>query len=550
MTLLARLRRLAARLSIRLLAFNLLLVFVPAAGVLYLDVYERQLLSSLEAAMVQQGRVLAAALGAAGVSAAGGLDPAVANAVLSGLEQRQTARLRVLDREGWVIADSSQLGPRLPTPTPTPSWYDAVGLRGATARNAASRSTIEERAREPRENPVYRLGSAIYGLYRRAFGPPEAPLSVVEPFPADRPLRIAPVEQALAGRYGAETLISREQRSVTLYSAIPVRSGERVVGAVLVSASTLRALTDLYEVRLAVFRVVLASLVVAVLLSLFTGATIVRPLHRLRAEAAALLDRRGRLRGTFGGSRRADEIGDLARALEELSRRVGEHLAFVEAFAGDVSHELKNPLASIRNAAEMLEEGADPAERAGLLAIVQREVARLERLLEEVREMARLDAQVEEEPRPRVQLDELLPALVSGVRRRAPAGVGLELLPGDAGLAVSASPDRLAQVVENLLDNALSFAPAGTAVTVRAARDGGRALVVVEDGGPGVPPQHLERVFSRFFTYRPAGSAAGRSHSGLGLAIVKAIVEAYGGSVSVANRAGGGARFTVALPLA
>jgi two-component system sensor histidine kinase ChvG len=373
---------------------------------------------------------------------------------------------------------------------------------------------------------------------------------MVEPFPAGAPLRIAPVEQALAGRYGAETLISREQRSVTLYSAIPVRSGARVVGAVLVSASTLRALTDLYEVRLAVFRVVLASLLVAVLLSLFTGATIVRPLHRLRTEAAALLDRRGRLRGTFGGSHRADEIGDLARALEELSRRMGEHLAFVESFAGDVSHELKNPLASIRNAAEMLEESADPAERGELLAIVQREVARLERLLEEVREMARLDAQVEEEARPRVSLDELLPALVAGVRRRAPPGVGLELLPGDGGLAVSASPERLAQVVENLLDNALSLAPAGTAVTVRATRDGARALVEVEDGGPGIPPQHLERVFSRFFTYRPGAAAGGRGHSGLGLAIVKAIVEAYGGSVGAANRPAGGARFTVALPLA
>jgi two-component system, OmpR family, sensor histidine kinase ChvG len=276
----------------------------------------------------------------------------------------------------------------------------------------------------------------------------------------------------------------------------------------------------------------------------------VRPLHRLRAEAAELVDRRGRLRGTFRGSRRADEIGDLTRALEELSRRTAEHLAFVEAFAGDVSHELKNPLASIRSAAEMLEQVEDPAERRALLDLAQREVARLEHLLKEVREMARLDSRVEEGPPPVVHLEQWLPTLVEGVRRRAPAGVRLEIEAGGEPVAVAVSPERLAQVLENLLDNALSFAPRGSAVTVSLARNGTRALVAVADEGPGVPPQHLGKVFGRFFTYRPAGTGDGRPHTGLGLAIVKAIVEAHGGTVAVANRPQGGATFEVALPLA
>jgi two-component system sensor histidine kinase ChvG len=535
MRLLSRLRRLGARISIRLLAFNLLLVFVPAAGILYLDVYEDQLLDALEDSMVQQGRILAAALGAAGLSAQGGIDPAAANAVLASLEQRQRARLRVLDRQGWVIADSSQLGPRL-----------------APVEGEAAYATVE-----PRGSALYKLGSGLYGLYQRVLAPPEAPLSVVEPFPSDRPLNIAPVRQALAGRYGADTLISPGQRSVTLYSAIPVRAtagagrGSEVVGAVLVSASTLRLLTDLYHVRTAIFRVVLASIAVAVLLTLVTSTTIVRPLHRLRAEAAALVDGRGRLRGTFGGSRRDDEIGDLTRALEELSRRMAEHLAFVEAFAGDVSHELKNPLASIRGAAEMLEQVEEPEERRAMLELVQREVARLEHLLKEVREMARLDARVDGGERPVVRLEQWLPVLVDGVRRRAPAGVRLEVVvPGGGPTPVAASPERLAQVVENLLDNAMSYAPAGSAVTVRLARNGTRALLAVSDEGPGVPRQHLEKVFGRFFTYRPAGTGDGRPHTGLGLAIVKAIVEAHGGTVAVANRPGGGAVFEVALPMA
>jgi two-component system, OmpR family, sensor histidine kinase ChvG len=295
---------------------------------------------------------------------------------------------------------------------------------------------------------------------------------------------------------------------------------------------------------------------VAVLLTIITSTTIVRPLQRLRGEALALIDGRGRLRfdrkegGTFGGSRRTDEIGDLARALELLSRRLAEHIAFVEAFAGDVSHELKNPLASIRSAAEMLEEVEEPEQRRELLDLVQREVARLEHLLKEVREMARLDAQVDGEARPTVQLEALLPSLVEGARRRVPAGVAIELELDDRPVPVRAAPERLAQVVENLLDNATSFAPAGTAVSVRLVRGATRARLYVRDRGPGIPEQHLQKVWSRFFSYRPPGIADGKPHTGLGLAIVKAIVEGYGGSVSAMNRDDGGAEFEVTLPLA
>jgi two-component system sensor histidine kinase ChvG len=485
--------------------------------------------------MVQQGRILAAALGDRGP-----IDALRATMILQRLERRLNARLRVVDREGWVIADSSAIGPRLPD--------EALA-------ETASGSPEASPADASRRNVLYRLGSGIYNLYRRVLGAPEG-TPAVEPFPADKPLDIEPVRRALSGKYGALTLISPGQRSVTLYSAIPVRSGRQVVGAVLVSGTTLRILGDLYQVRLAVFQVVLASMLAAVLLTVVASTTIVRPLGRLRSEALALIDGRGRLRGTFGGSQRTDEIGDLARALEELSRRLVEHLAFVEAFAGDVSHELKNPLASIRGAAEMLEESKDPAERRQLLDLVQREVARLEHLLKEVREMARLDAQVEGEARPTVELEALLPALVEGVRRRAPAGVAVELelahstIAGPRGLTVRAAPERLAQVVENLLDNALSFAPEGSAVTVRLERAGPRARLSVRDRGPGIPDSHLDRVWSRFFSYRPAGAGDGKPHTGLGLAIVKAIVEGYGGTVSAANAADGGAVFEVTLPLA
>lgn len=521
---LGRLRRATASISIRLAAFNILLVFLPAAGFLYLDTYEEQLLQAQERSMVQQGRLLAAAL-----SGRDELAAAEAARVLAELGQRTTARLRVFDADGEVIADSSRLGPRRAPDEPAPPVGSSV-----------------------RTNLLYRLGAAAFGLLNRLLGRVEPDSSGYEsgpelsPPPAD-----LGVEAALAGRYGAAVRRSPGQRSITLYSAIPVTGGGRVVGAVQVSQSTLHLLRDLYQVRLAIFQAFLASVLVAVVLSLFVSGTIARPLKRLYRETNELLDRRGRLRGRFTGSKRMDEIGDLARALAEQSRRLGDHVGFIESFAADVSHEFKNPLASIRTATEMLAESESPADRRRFQLMVEAEVARLQKLLSAVREITRIDAQIDAEAPLRVDLGALLAGLVEGFQAR---GAGRDVrcafeAPAEP-LAVLASPDRLAQACENVLDNALSFAPPGSTVEVSVARQGTEAVVRIADQGPGIPPEHLDRVFDRFFSYRPGNPAARRDHAGLGLAIVKAIVEAYGGEVAAANAGEGGAAFTIRLPLA
>lgn len=595
-----RLARLLSRISIRLLAFNVLLVFLPAAGLLTLDTYERQLLAAQERSLVQQGRLLAAAL-----SGRGDLDAGEARRVLVQLNRRLDARLRVADRDGRLLADSSALGPRREA-----AGDDAAAPTTPTSSTAQTPPPPTPAPGDLRASLLYRLGSGLNRLYRAVRPAPELPAAETGLYDAGGDGRLAgpAVRQALAGRYGADLRVSAaagataNARAVTtLYSAIPVTGGEGgeggdtgvggvvgaggiggiggddrgVVGAVLVSQSTGRTLDALQEVRLAIFRVFLLSVGAAVVLSLVTATTIARPLRRLRDRAAAILDRRGRLTGRFPPSRKLDEIGDLARALEELTRRLEERMRATEAFAADVSHEFRNPLASIRTAAELLAETGEPADQRRFRAMILREVARLESLLSGVREIALIDAGMSGEPSRPVALNELLTAVVEGFRLRqgGEAGnargageVAIDLALPAATLAVHASADRISQVVENLLDNAVGFSHAAHAahaadtagatdpprVVVELAREDGAAVVAVSDRGPGIPAEHRARIFDRFFTWRAAaGGDGGRrgEHTGLGLAIAKAIVESYGGSIRAADRPGGGARFEVRLPL-
>ncbi len=524
-----RLLRFLSRIWIRLLAFNVLLVFLPAAGLFYLASYEEELLSSQEDAMAQEGRLLAATLSTT-EQGPEGKDPALdgdrAREILLQLNRRSASRLRVLDTAGNVVADTVHRGPR--------------------RRPGADRESSAEPAL--RDSRVYRLGRWLYRLPETLLRRPESSREeLLDTDPAEL-LQRREIIRALEGEYGAASRPTPGQRSLTLHSALPIERGGEVVGVVLVSRSTLRLLRSLYTMRLKIFRIVLASVGAAVILSALVATTIAGPLRRLRQQAHEILDRRGRLKGRFRGSGKLDEIGDLARALEELTRRLQEHIAFIEAFASDVSHEFKNPLASIRSAAETAAEATDPADQKHFLEMIQRQVARMEHLLSAARDLTHLDAQLEQEARVPVEVRGLLKDLVEGYRLRGLDGIRFAAQLGHRDLFVSASPERLAQVFENLLDNAVSYSPAEGEVRLRLEGSHHRAVIEVEDDGPGVHAEHLERIFTRFFSYRPEGSASGEHH-GLGLAVVKAIVDGYGGKATAANLPRGGASFRIELPL-
>jgi two-component system sensor histidine kinase ChvG len=474
-----------SRITVRLLTFNVLIVFLPVAALLYLDTYEQQLLRALEHALIQQGRILASALA--------GQNPLQADSaqkLLQQLEQRHEARLRILNPQGRLLADSSRLGPHRDEVT-------------EAEQNAEDVVPAEQRL-------LYRIATYPVRLSRRLFRPPEPPLESAG-FYINTSILLGPeIQEALEGRYGAMTRIS---------TGGPV----------------------------------------AIALSLLASTTIAAPVRKLCRQAREILDHQGRLRGHIRFNRRRDEIGDLSRSLEEMTRKLQGHIEFVESFASDISHEFKNPLASIRSAGEMIARTKSGQDRDRFLALIQKEVARMQHLLGAVREISLLDAQLEEEERASVEVGQILKRVVEAHGLRGGSTVRVTISQNTGPITVSMAPERLVQVLENLLENALSFSPPDGEVRIDLCRDRGQGMIGFEDDGPGIPEQHLEKIFDRFFSFRPAEESSGSAsskprHLGLGLAIVKAIVEGYSGSVKAENRAVicarlRGSRFEVRLPV-
>jgi two-component system sensor histidine kinase ChvG len=252
---------------------------------------------------------------------------------------------------------------------------------------------------------------------------------------------------------------------------------------------------------------------------------------------------------------RHDEIGDLSGALRDLTAALARRIGDIENFAADVAHELKNPLTSLRSAVETVERVQDPAARQKLMLIIRDDVDRMTRLISDISNASRLDAELgraELEPidltKKLVQLEDYyrLNALKTGSRERVVARISSEPM---HTLGVKS---RLVQVFQNLIDNALSFSPPDKEVTVSTARSGRRIQVIVEDNGPGIPDNKLEAIFDRFYSERPKDEKFG-THSGLGLSISKQIVEAHRGRIWAENRRDNegrviGARFVVQLP--
>jgi two-component system sensor histidine kinase ChvG len=529
--------RFFSRISVQVFIFNVMLVFLPAAAFLYLDIFEKQLLTSLEESLAGQGRTIAAALRFQDHSLAYS-----ARTLLENMGREHLSRIRIIDTSGILLADSATI-------TIDTSGDDTKQISNTEV--AATGTGADLAAKDPEQDFLYKLAVVPVRWFRKYFGTPGTSLGTGEYYNNATVYNGIEIKEALAGRYGAVTRISSGgQISVNLYSAVPIFSGEDVIGVVLVSQSTYRILRNLYDLRLEILKIFLISLVLCVLISIWYYIKISRPLMLLNKWSRTIIDQRGHISGMIQFWNRGDEIGTLQRALSDLTKRLSDHINYVESFAQDMAHELKNPLASIRSAAELAYEVDDKAKRNEFLDMVQKEVLRLERLINGVREISSLDAKLSVEGAGPVWISTFIKEWVD---RQTPvvqdngAVFNLEISPGVLGTEVHIQSDRLSQVMDNLLDNALSFSPPGSVIFIRINAVHKTVEIEFEDQGPGVLPENRDRIFNRFFSWRDAKSKG--QHNGLGLSIVRTILRNAGGDILLKETGRQGACFLIKLPL-
>ena len=362
------------------------------------------------------------------------------------------------------------------------------------------------------------------------------------------------VLQALEGETGSAQRRTADGR-IMVTVALPVQRFKKVLGALLLSASGEDIEAGVREVRLAILQVFVLAFAITVMLSVYLAATIARPVRRL-AEVADIV-RRGPTRRVAipDFTSRRDEIGDLSGALGDMTAALYDRIEAIEAFAADVAHEVRNPITSIRSAVELLAQGGDLQRQEKLTAIIQEDVARLDRLIGDIADASRVDAELARAEVEPVDLVQLIRTLV-GIQRETGSRESPNIVVdagSEASLVVDGIEGRLGQVMRNLLANAVTFSPPGGLIRIRVSRENDRARITVEDDGPGIPEDMREAIFERFYTERPEGEAFG-VHSGLGLSISRQIVVAHGGGIRAENRRNedgdvAGARFIVELPL-
>jgi two-component system sensor histidine kinase ChvG len=370
------------------------------------------------------------------------------------------------------------------------------------------------------------------------------------------------VVAALAG--ATNSIVRINQRGEVIVSvATPVQRFHAVRGVLLLQTQGADIEQMVEAERIAILKVFLVAALVMTVLSMLLARTIAGPVGRL-ADAAKRVRRRVRSRIEIPDfTKRRDEIGDLSGALRDMTDVLYSRIEAIESFAADVAHELKNPLTSLRSAIETipLAKNRDSQER--LFAVIQHDVKRLDRLISDISDASRLDAELQRQESAPVDLHTLLGTVVSIANQvRSDDGVQVALAfegGGPKAFVVPGHDSRIGQVIDNLIANARSFSSPGGSVRVTARRLKDMVEITVDDDGPGIRPDAFEKIFERFYTDRPHQGFG--NNSGLGLSISKQIIDAHGGKIWAENRYGVpthdgaerlvlGARFIVQLPAA
>jgi two-component system sensor histidine kinase ChvG len=496
-------------LTARILAVNIFAVAALAGGIFYLDNYRSNLVQSRQIEDANRIALLA--------MTAGKIDMAERESVLLEFAKQKKSRIRVYRRSGEKLTDSFSLQ--------EPQY------------------ALRDPATEKWQRHVARFLDRVID---RIVGAPEL-TSYTEP---DRDTLTQWPEMAKAIETGEA--ISRVRfapdRTLMISATAPVRGTDMV----LLSTRNARTITaTVRDQRLALGIIFISVLIVSILLSLFLARTIVRPLQGLASAANQV--RLGRARDVEVPRlpTRGDEIGQLARALSDMTNALRQKIDATEAFAADVSHEIKNPLASLRSALESMERVEDPDLQKQLLDIASSDVLRIDRLISGISDASRVDAQLTRAHFLPIDMGEMVADLLANrEERQMNEGRSIAYARPRKNVAmVFGESSRLAQVIENLLDNAVSFSPESGLIEIFVTRDGQDVVMQILDHGPGIPEREREQIFHRFYSGRQKESEFGK-HSGLGLAIARSIIEAHQGSIVAGSRGDGlsGACFNIRIP--
>jgi len=535
----ARRRRFVSPLLRRILLVNALPLALLVAALLYLDQYQTGLLEAEVQALREQARIFAGALGESAVR--DGPDPTLQPDLARPLLRRLTeptpnAQARLYAPDGQLIADSrvreGAAGAVVTEPLPPAANRGRVmGTVGAVYDKLLSLLP------HPSQRPVVQVGPDGAGVDWQPDVKEELRMTS-----SNRGREMTPYIR----RTGEDRLL------VTV--AEPVMRGRTTVGIVLLTREAREVDDSLLTVRMSILGLFALALVLTVALSWYLSLTIARPILRLAGAAREMREGRGRS-GTVPQAilARTDEVGELAQALTESASALWARMDATERFAADVAHEIKNPLSSIRSAIETLRRIEEPTQQRRLLAIIAEDVIRLDRLISDISDASRVDAELSRtatEPLDVGSILSLLAEIHDATRREGDAVIVVDVPEGP--LLVQAVEGRLVQVLRNLIGNARSFSPPNGLISLRARGRGAIVEISVADEGPGIPQARLEHVFDRFYSERPVGEQFGQ-HSGLGLSISRQIVEALKGRIAAENRMDGtgrvtGARFVVELP--
>jgi two-component system sensor histidine kinase ChvG len=502
------------RLGRLIIALNVLGLAILIAGSLVLNELRRGLVNARIDSLTTQGELMATIIDRAATvgEPQPAMDPTYAGEILQILANPKNQRARLFDNQGHVVADSEWITDRVESRLLPPARpRDHRGIRWGFRRKPSP-----VRAREAR-----------------------AALS-------------AEVGQALRGRHWAG-MRHREDGDRVVSVSIPIQHVQAVLGVLTLEANDVDEI--IARERMALIPFILIAVGVSLSSSLLLTRLIAQPVLRLARAADRVRLAGARAISLPDLAKREDELGDLTRSLEAMTDALSERMDAIESFAADVAHEIKNPLTSLRSAVETLDLVSDPAARDRLLRILKNDVQRLDRLVTDISNASRLDAELSRDAPKTVDLERLVADVVGLYQATAKPGdvtVTLEPPRGLEAVKVSGREVPLGQVFRNLVDNARSFSPPGGEVVVALQRGAGRAIATVSDSGPGIPPENLETIFERFYTSRPKGAAFG-GNSGLGLSIARQIVEAHGGTLRAQNRVNDvgevvGAVFLLMLP--